>query len=180
MFTHLVDTTPAAEAALPPRPTDAPAPHPYGPLAVLELTAWCALVLVTANAAVGLLLVLVSPVTGGAAAVHGVTLAAVSVVAVLPVLVVGWPLGVLTAWLLRREPHESRHVLVFALVGAVAAVLLGGVGRTSLPDPGLVTLLAAEGALGAGAGRMLLGRARRARALRRGGAGTGVTAAVVA
>ncbi|MCM0640107.1 hypothetical protein [Cellulomonas wangsupingiae] len=165
---------------MPPTTSDVPDPHPHGPLAVLELTAWCALVLVTANAAVGFLLVLMSPVAGEGAAIHGITLAVVSVVAVLPVLVVGWPLGVLTVWLLRREPREGRHVLVFALVGAVAAVLLGGVGRTALPDAGLLALLAAEGALGAGAGRMLLGRARRARALRRAGAGLGVTAAVVA
>ncbi|MBD7919579.1 hypothetical protein H9657_15010 [Cellulomonas sp. Sa3CUA2] len=135
-------------------------------LGVLELTVWCGLLLVTVNSGIGLLTLALSGVWPGAVA-FGVMLAVASFGALVPVLVVGWPAGVLTAWLLRREPRESRHVVVFAVVGAVAAVLLGLVGRDLTPDPAISLLLAAEGALGAGGGRLLVGRSRRALVRRR-------------
>ncbi|WP_243891247.1 hypothetical protein [Cellulomonas dongxiuzhuiae] len=137
-----------------------------GGLGVLELNAWCALLLITVNSGIGLLTLALSGVWPGGEA-FGVMLAVASFGALVPVLVVGWPVGVLTAWLLRREPRESRHVVVFAVVGAVAAVLLGLVGRDLAPDPVISLVLAAEGALGAGGGRLLVGRARRALVRRR-------------
>ena len=160
----------SVDPAVPPaeRPTDLPtarSAEQLGGFAVLQLTAWCALVLVAVNHALALLGALV----GGVApdlAVTGVVLAAASWIAAGPVFVVGWPLGVLTVWLLSREPRERWHVAVFAAVGAVAAVLLGLVGAADVPRTSLLLVLAAEGALGAGGGRWLLGRSRRARAAR--------------
>lgn len=150
-------------------------PHPaaprreaeqHGGLAVLELTGWCALVLVVVNTAAGLAAVTLPQLREELGSL-GVVLAVASWIAVAPVLVVGWPLGVMTSWALQRERRESVHVLVFAAVGAVAAVVLGLVGRTLVLDATVALLLAVEGALGAGGGRFLLGRARRARAERR-------------
>lgn len=167
VFNGLVPTPPLAPAVAPVVTRHGALPaEPHGALAVLELTGWCAALLVAVNGALGLLGLALSPVRPDLASL-GLTLAVVSWVAVVPVLVVGWPLGLLTAWLLAREPREARHVLAFAVVGAVAAVLLGLVGVTSTPDSVMLLLLAAEGALGAGGGRWLLGRSRRARAARR-------------
>lgn len=155
---------PAARAADP--SPSARAAEQHGGAAVLELTAWCALLLVVANHVAALVVLAFSGVAPDLAAV-GIVLAVGSWVALLPVLVVGWPLGVLTVWLLAREPREARHVAVFAVVGAVAAVLLGLVGVSGPPQPGPLVVLAVEGALGAGGGRWLLGHARRTRAARR-------------
>lgn len=174
MTTDAAPSTLAPEPSPPAAATSGPAPattlraeqraEQHGALAVLELTGWCALLLVAVNTAVALVLVTVPGLADLAST--GAVLAVGSWIALVPVLVAGWPLGVVTAALLSRVPREGVHVLVFALVGAVAALLLGQVGRTSAPDPVLALVLAAEGALGAGGGRYLLGRARRARAAR--------------
>lgn len=152
--------------------TSPSAPHqpyvdaqPHGGAAVLELVGWCALVLVTVNTLGGFLGALVGGVWPSLASTL-LVLAVMSWVAVVPVVVVGWPLGVLTAWLLTRVRRESRHVLVFAAVGAVAAVVLARVGATVPAGGATVAVLAVEGALGAGGGRLLLGVARRRRAAR--------------
>ncbi|UZN04462.1 hypothetical protein [Cellulomonas sp. S1-8] len=173
-----MDTIPAAAAA-PEVPRASLRAEDHGPLAVLELTGWCGLLLVVVHVALAVVGLALSSVWPGVATV-GMMLAFASFIALVPVLVIGWPLGVLTAGLLRREPRESRHVAVFALVGAVSCVLLCGVGRTYALDAPLVLLAAAEGALGAGGGRFLLGVARRRRARRWADAPSPVDAVVAA
>lgn len=165
VFNRSVTTTPIVQPVAPPAAQRREAEQ-HGGLAVLELTGWCALVLVVVNSAVGVAALTLPPLREAVGSL-GVVLAVASWIAVVPVLVVGWPLGVMTAWALQREPREGLHVLVFAVVGAVAAVVLGLVGRTLAPDALVTLLLAVEGALGAGGGRFLLGRARHARAGRR-------------
>jgi hypothetical protein len=85
-------------------------------------------------------------------------------VAVVPVGVVGFPAGLLTARLLAGRPPEWVQVLVFALVGAVLSValcawwgLFGMVGWAWI-------VAAAEGAVGAGGARWWTGRAHARRA----------------
>jgi uncharacterized transporter YbjL len=89
-----------------------------------------------------------------------ITVAAYAVlVAVVPVAVVGFPAGVLTAHLLRDERRELVHVAVFAVVGALLAALL------LLPVAGVsgwIVLGLVEGALGAGGARWWSGRAHKA------------------
>lgn len=162
VFTY---TVPPATPA-PPSRVDGPAVS--GPRAVTAVTGWCAVVLVAVNVPLGMLLML----TGGvwpAAASLGYVLALAAFVALVPVAVVGWPVGWLTARVLRPVDRERTHVAAFAGVGAVTSVALLVVPTLGGGWPvgvgwGLVLLYAAEGALGAGGGRWLAGRVRRRRA----------------
>ena len=80
-------------------------------------------------------------------------------VAIVPVGVVGFPAGLLTAHLLAGVSRERVHVLVFALVGAVLSVALcawWGVGTIAGWS---WVVAAAEGAVGAGGARWWTGRA---------------------
>jgi hypothetical protein len=135
-----------------------------GPRAVTSVCVRCA----GALAAVNLPLATAAGLVAGGASGAGSGFEVVTVawlVALLPIAVVGWPAGLLTAHLLRRQPSERVHVLVFALVGAVLCPVLLVVG--GLPVGSSVWLAApavAEGALGAGGGRWWAGRARRRRA----------------
>lgn len=88
-------------------------------------------------------------------------------VALVPILVLGWPAGAGLAWLLRDRPREREHVLAFALVGAVLAVVVMAVGGATWGSGGVALAVAAvEGALGAGGGRWWAGRVLRCRAER--------------
>lgn len=142
-------------------------PAVRGPAAVAGVAAWCALALIAVNVVGGALAMLQPwwPVVASA----GFFLALASVVAVVPVAVVGWPVGLLTAWCLRHEAREARHVLVFALVGAGTALALWAAGLGGGLDAAALQVLpvfVVEGALGAGAGRWAAGAARRRRARR--------------
>ncbi|QHT54966.1 hypothetical protein GXP71_01910 [Cellulomonas sp. H30R-01] len=92
----------------------------------------------------------------------------VALTAIVPVAVVGWPVGLLTAWLLRRRPREAEHVLAFAAVGAVLAVgLLPSWASGAWPAAGAAgALVALVGAGGAGGGRWWAGAVLRRRAAR--------------
>jgi len=84
----------------------------------------------------------------------------VLLVTCVPVALVGFPAGVLTAHLLRNVTREWVHVVVFALVGAVlSATILGMVGL--LRADGWLSLVAlAEGLVGAGVARWWSGLAQ--------------------
>lgn len=90
-------------------------------------------------------------------------------VAVVPVALVGWPAGLALAWALRRRAREAEHVVAFAVVGGVLALLLlrptlaGGWTDTV----GGAVFALAEGAVGAGGGRWWAGVVLRRR-MRRG------------
>jgi len=86
--------------------------------------------------------------------------AVVVAVAAVPVAVVGFPAGLLTAHLLQRVRSEWVHVLAFAVVGAVLAVAIVGWVQ---PDPvgPIAAWLMLEGAVGAGGARWWSGWARR-------------------
>jgi|GEM_PF-861416 len=155
----------------PPAPPDTPQQHAAvdanavrGPRAVTSVCVRCAGVLAVVNVPVAGALGLVAGGAPGAGwGFYVVTLA--WLVALLPIAVVGWPAGLLTAHLLRREPRERVHVVVFALVGAVLCTLLLAQGQVPVASSGwLLLVCAAEGALGAGGGRWWTGRARRGRA----------------
>jgi len=148
-----------------PQPSADPA-RVTGPLAVLEVCARAALILLGAAAVLYAVFLLVErPAPGDAvdvgtaaailALVYGLHLAAL--------LVLGWPGGVLTAYLVRHDPSEARHVAAFALAGAVlgAAVLLVA------GQPAAAAVWSAVGAVTAGGARAWTGRARRRRAARR-------------
>ncbi|GEK22562.1 hypothetical protein CXY01_30820 [Cellulomonas xylanilytica] len=85
-------------------------------------------------------------------------------VACVPILLVGFPAGVLTAHLLRGSSRERVHVLVFALVGAVLSVTIFATLDYLSVVPWFTLVAAAEGAVGAGGARWWTGRmhARRA------------------
>lgn len=140
-----------------------------GPLAVLEVCARAALLLLVG--ALGILAAFVA--TEGPSGNEMVDLpTAASIVAVAyglhlaALLVLGWPGGVLTAHLVRRDGRERVHVAAFALTGLVlgAAVLL------VTPAPAAALVWGPLGAVTAGAARAWTGHARRRRAARRPGA----------
>jgi len=163
MFNGVMITTPLVDGE---RPTAAPGPGEDNQArAMLELTGWAWLVLVVGNGAVALL----TSMAGGlwpAGWYVGLVLTFMSLLALPVLLVVGWPVAVLTAWALRTERRESRHVVVFAIVGAAVAALLSMVGRDLGPDTGLLLVAACEGAVALGGGRLLLGVTRRGRVRR--------------
>ncbi|MDC7122653.1 hypothetical protein OMK64_14025 [Cellulomonas fimi] len=148
-----------------------------GPARVALLCALCWVVVVGLT----LVAVLVSVAATGfraAAGATGLEVASVStalvflpylwLTVIVPVALVGWPAGLLTAWLLRRRPREVEHVAVFAAVGAVLAlVLLRPWTSGPWPDAlGAGVLVALAGAGGAGGGRWWAGAVLRRRAAR--------------
>ncbi|WP_028047307.1 hypothetical protein [Cellulomonas sp. URHE0023] len=165
-----------------------------GPRAILEVCLRCLGVLAVVNIPAVAVVGLVAGLRGAndglvgeglRAAVGGSVYAGMAwVVAIIPVMLVGWPAGLLTAHLLRRQRREWTHVAVFALVGAVLCPVMiafaQALGGNSVGGP-LVLVLAAvgEGALGAGGGRWWTGRGRRRRVadpLAAGGSGSAVPA----
>ena len=136
-----------------------------GPRAIASLCARCLVVLVVVNAGVAVAWGATQGTSGVLVALYFFVLAIP--VALVPIAVVGWPAGLLTAHLLRREPREWVHVVVFALVGAVLCLLI--IGRMwHMTTWSVLSVLGAlaEGAAGAGGGRWWAGHARR-RATRR-------------
>jgi hypothetical protein len=129
-------------------------PPVRGPAAIAMLNMRCLVVLAVVNLVPGVVL---GAMSGSAYAITVVAFAVM--VAVVPVAVVGFPAGVLTAHLLRHERREHVHVAVFAAVGALlAALLLLPVAGPS----GWIVLGLVEGALGAGGARWWSGRAHAA------------------
>jgi hypothetical protein len=112
----------------------------------------CVVVLAVVNAAVALV---VGTATGALA--WGVVVALLAaLVACIPVALVGYPAGLLTAGLLRRTEHEWVHVVVFAAVGAVLAPLIMTAWHSGVE---IGAAAAVEGAIGAGGARWWSGRA---------------------
>jgi hypothetical protein len=138
-----------------------------GPGAIALLCLRCLAVLAVANvtvgAAVAVVLQLVEDPSNlfGAGWGQGLYLLVVALaVAIVPIALVGFPAGVLTAHLLRGVSRESVHVAVFALVGAVLSVVLMAI-FVHLDPIGLGGLVAAvEGAVGAGGARWWTGLAQ--------------------
>ncbi|MEZ0448976.1 hypothetical protein [Cellulomonas sp. ICMP 17802] len=139
----------------------------HGPAAVLALCLRCVAVLALVNVPLVLAVQLVTDPSAlaGQGWSQGVAfLCYVLLVAAVPVLVVGFPAGVLTAHLVRRSRREAVHVGAFALVGAALSVALCvGFGVVQPVSPHAV-LAALEGAVGAGGARWWSGWARRRRA----------------
>ena len=79
-------------------------------------------------------------------------------VACVPVWLVGFPAGVLTAHLLRKVTREWVHVAVFALVGAVLSVTILGMLGLLRGELWFTAVGAAEGFVGAGVARWWSGR----------------------
>lgn len=154
-------------------------PRSEGARLAAAVCAWCLLVLLLVNLVVGLGLTVVEELaragtdvasTGGAVAF--ILVLAVGV-AVVPVAVVGFPVGWLLAVRLRHR-SERDQVLASALAGAVLAVVLmvaagARPGDGGLGTPGWFAVFAAQGAVGAGGGRAVVAwrRARQARQERR-------------
>jgi hypothetical protein len=146
-------------------------PAVRGASSVRGVVGWTALVVVGVNVPLGMGLMAVEA-AGTRLDGLGFVLVLAAFVAALPTLVLGFPLGLLTAWSLRSVPHERTHVAAFALVGAATATAIAvvpdlwGAPDTASPPPGAVLWYALEGALGAGAGRWAAGAVRRRRAAR--------------
>lgn len=89
-----------------------------GPAAIAAVCGRCVGVLAIGNVVVP---VVGAVATGNAIAAGFVVYVAglAWMIALVPVALVGWPAGLLTAHLLRGQSRERVHVLVFALVGAV-------------------------------------------------------------
>jgi hypothetical protein len=148
---------PGSMRRVPTAPTTVPPVRGVLPIAMLNLRCAAVLLVVNLVPALGL------AVVGGS--VFPVTVAVYAVaVAVVPIALFGFPVGLLTAHLLRDEPLERVHVAVFAAVGAVLAVVLLAI--WSGPSVWLA-LGFVEGALGAGGARWWSGRAHRRTALAR-------------
>ncbi|UCN13790.1 hypothetical protein LFM56_12895 [Cellulomonas iranensis] len=152
-----------------PRPVDGPAVRGTSP--VLGVVGWTTVVVVSVNVPLGMGLMVVEEAGAGLGGL-GFVLVLASFVAVVPTVVLGFPLGLLTARALRSVPHERLHVATFALVGAVTATAMAVVPDlwagtdTASPPPATVLVYALEGALGAGGGRWAAGAVRRRRASR--------------
>ena len=106
--------------------TSPPVPPVRGPAAIALLNLRCLVVLLGSNVTVGLVVAAAS----GAGDLPGVVLllASRSLVACVPVGVVGIPAGLLTAHLLDERRARGARV-VFALVGSVLAALTPGCAR---------------------------------------------------
>ncbi|GIG23308.1 hypothetical protein Cch01nite_40320 [Cellulomonas chitinilytica] len=146
-----------------PEPVDAGAVR--GPSAVLEVCMRCIGVLAVVSLALGLVIGLALKGLPGAGA--GVFFAWWSwLVASVLVMLVGWPAGLLTSHLLRRQAREWVHVTVFAVVGGVICPPLFWLFMLTVDGPDPVLIAAggvAVGAVGAGGGRWWTGAARRGR-----------------
>ena len=120
-----------------------------GPAAIAMLCLRCAAVL----AGVAFLTGVVAALAGGGG--DAVPLAClVALVGVVPIAVVGFPVGLGLAQLLRRVDHEWVHVAAFALVG-------GAVGAALLAAADWVLLGLALGVVSAGGARWWTGWAHR-------------------
>ncbi|MBO9556528.1 hypothetical protein [Cellulomonas sp.] len=131
-----------------------------GPRAIASVCARCLVVLVVVNVGVAVAWGATQGTSGVPVALYFFALAIP--VALVTIAVVGWPAGLLTAELLRREPREWVHVLVFALVGAGLCLLLA-MHMWHMNTWSVMSVLwaLAEGAAGAGGGRWWAGHARR-------------------
>ncbi|WP_315097807.1 hypothetical protein [uncultured Cellulomonas sp.] len=76
----------------------------------------------------------------------------------------GFPFGVLIGHLLRNQPRERVHVIVFAVVGAVLSVTICAMWNLLSAVPWYALVAAAEGAVGAGVARWWTGRVHARRA----------------
>ncbi|MDM7830905.1 hypothetical protein [Cellulomonas edaphi] len=134
-------------------------PPVRGVAAIAMLNLRCVAVLLMVNVLVGAVgAFLGSGTTGIQVAVLFVLIACI------PVALVGFPAGLLTAHLLRHVRREWVHVAVFAAVGAALAALMIGVWGHSVA---LAVIGAVEGTLGAGGARWWSGNAHARAALAR-------------
>ena len=137
------------------------APDVRGPGAIAALCLRCLVVLAGTNL-VGLgiaALALGQERTGSGLLVGLAYFPYVILVAAVPVAVVGFPAGLLTARLLVGQRGERVHVLVFALVGGVLSVVLCAWWGMFTTGSWYVLVAAAEGVVGAGGARWWTGRA---------------------
>ncbi|MEN0129829.1 MAG: hypothetical protein AAGC49_10355 [Brevundimonas sp.] len=136
-----------------------PVPPVRGPAAIAMLCLRCAVVLAVLNVLAGAVL---------GAAEFGWALALVAtLVSCVAVALVGWPAGLLTAWLLRRSRRESVHVLAFAAVGAaIGPLVVVPLTNGWHANVAIGAVAAAEGAIGAGTARWWSGRAHAGAATR--------------
>ena len=145
-----------------PRPAVA-GPDVRGPGPIARLCLRCFVVLIGFNVvALGIVGLMVAG-SGSDAGAGGPTIALayspyVLLVALVPLWLVGFPAGLLTARLLAGVPRESLHVLVFAVVGAVLSVALCAMVNLLAANPWFALVAAAEGAIGAGVARWWTGR----------------------
>ena len=132
-----------------------------GPGTIAALCLRCLVVLAVVNVAgLGIAAVAMGKgQTGSGLMVALVYLPYALLVAIVPIGVVGFPAGLLTAHLLAGERREWVHVLVFALVGGVLSVaLFAWWGVLGLAGWSWVVAFA-EGVVGAGGARWWTGRA---------------------
>lgn len=134
--------------------------HGWGKVALLNLRCW---VVLAALNVVPALVIALAP--GGTVTGNLILLSMALLVAGVLILTVGYPAGVLTAHLLRRNTSERAHVLTFAAVGAAlsTAILLVFLSDSIGYGVELIELIflgvaATEGALGAGLARLWSGR----------------------
>jgi hypothetical protein len=140
-----------------------------GPGAIAALCLRCFALLVAVNVTVVLAVQLIADasVLAGDGWSQGVAfLGYVAMVAAVPIGVVGFPAGLLTARLLARTDRELVHVGVFALVGAVLSVAICVAIGLADPVSPQSLLAAVEGAVGAGGARWWSGWALRRRTAR--------------
>jgi uncharacterized membrane protein len=111
----------------------------------------CAVVLAVLNVLAGFVL----------RAEFGWALALVAtLVSCVAIALVGWPAGMVTAWLLRGSRRESIHVLAFAAVGAaIGPLVVVPLTNGWHANVAIGAVAAAEGAVGAGTARWWSGRA---------------------
>lgn len=132
-----------------------------GPRAIAELCLRCMGVLVVVNVVAVVVLAVVTRLQDPAAGIPSIGIYILVVgllVACVPVALVGFPIGLLTAQLLQGTTREWVHVTVFALVGAVLSVTLMGMFAFMQATPWFALVALAEGALGAGVARWWSGR----------------------
>jgi hypothetical protein len=133
-----------------------------GGRAIATLCLRCLAVLTVVNVTAFVVLGVVSHLNDPVAGVpsSGVYILVVGLlVACVPLALVGFPMGVLTAHLLQGSTREWVHVTVFALVGAVLSVILFAMLNFFSVVPWYALVAAAEGAIGAGGARWWSGRA---------------------
>jgi hypothetical protein len=137
-----------------------------GPGAIAALCLRCVVVLAGVNAVVWVILatVLAQRVTGSTLLMPLAYLPYMLLVAAVPVGVVGFPAGLVTARLLARERRERVHVAVFALVGGVLSVALCAWWGILVVTWWPWVIAFAEGVVGAGGARWWTGRAHARRA----------------
>lgn len=137
------------------------APDVRGPGAIVALCLRCLVVLAgTTLVGVGIVALAVGEERTGPGLLVALTyLPYALLVAILPVGIVGFPAGLLTARLLAREGREWVHVLVFALVGGALSVALCAWWGLLEVAAWAWLVAAVEGVVGAGGARWWTGRA---------------------